>query len=267
MYNSIIKKILITFISKRLKNILVVGLLVCAFVNINAQTNDSSRLIDPISTDIVTIIPPLSVLIDSALNLPIIKVKEAELAYKKAMILTTNRNILKVIGFESFYNYGTSDIYSLNNAASSLNSSLNSSQVTSSRYGIGTFLRFSLYDLIERKNTIKLDKIRYEVTYYEKENEKLQIRKQIITMYYDLLLLQKKLKIAHQGLIDAQTQSSMGEKEFSQGELNLRDLAVFRDMRLKSQITVDTYWSEFMIAYTILQEMTGIKFSNLKNIE
>lgn len=247
-------------------NLKIVALISILSLNIQfskAQSLDTLRLIDPISTDIVNIIPPLSVLIDSAFNLPSIKVREADLAYKKAVITTTKRNLLKAIGFESYYSYGTSDIYSV----SSINTSLNTSQLTSSRYGIGTSFRISLYDLIERKNTIKVDKIRYEQSYYEKENEKLQVRKQIITMYYDLILLQKKLKLSHQSFVDAQTQTAMAEKEFSQGELSISELANLRDMKLKSQMLVDSYWSEFMVAYTLLQEVTGIKFSNLKNIE
>jgi outer membrane protein TolC len=236
--------------------------------NLHSQIVDSNRLIDPISTDIVNIIPPLSVLIDSALNTPSMKSLEASLAVRKIAILTSKRNILKNLSFQTYYNYGNTDVYSLSNSSSSINTLLNTaSQSTTSYYGVGTSLRFSIFDFLEYKNSIKVEKINYEQVYYEKEKEKLQIRKQIITQYYNLILLQKKLKMSHQSFIDAQTQAVMAEKEFAQGEMGLSEVAIFRDMKIKNQIQLDASWCDFMIAYTLLQDLTGIRFINLKNIE
>jgi len=236
-------------------------------IKIYSQSTDSLHYIDPISTDIVNIIPPLSILIDSALNSPSIKAKEAEMSYRKAVITTTKRNLLKDVGFQTYYNYGNTDVYSLSNSSSSINSVLNATSQSTSYYGIGASLRFSLFDIVEQKNVVKTSKILYEESYYTTENEKLFIRKQIITQYYELILVQKKLKNSHKALIDAQTQAEMAEKEFSQGEINLTDLASLRDTKLRNQIQVDSYLSEFMIAYSLLQELTGIRFINLKIIE
>ncbi len=233
-----------------------------------SQNADKQTLIDPISTDIVNIIPPLSILIDSALNSPSMKAKQAELSYRKSVITTTKRNLLKGVGFQTYYNYGNTDVFSLSNSSSSVNSLLNAtSQTSTSYYGVGASLRYSLFDIIEQKNTMKINKILYEESYYTTENEKLVIRKQIITQYYGLILLQKELKLSHLALIDAQTQTVMAEKEFSQGEISISELASLRDMKLKTQIQADTYFSEFMIAYTLLQDLTGIRFANLKIIE
>ncbi|MEI6821642.1 MAG: TolC family protein [Bacteroidota bacterium] len=233
-----------------------------------SQNTDKQTLIDPISTDIVNIIPPLSILIDSALNSPSMKAKQAELSYRKSVITTTKRNLLKGVGFQTYYNYGNTDVFSLSNSSSSVNSLLNAtSQTSTSYYGVGASLRYSLFDIIEQKNAMKINKILYEESYYTTENEKLVIRKQIITQYYGLILLQKELKLSHLALIDAQTQTVMAEKEFSQGEISISELASLRDMKLKTQIQADTYFSEFMIAYTLLQDLTGIRFANLKIIE
>ena len=264
MYNSI-------FMSKNIINRCLMLFIICCFmsipIKIYCQSTDSIHYIDPISIDIINIIPPLSILIDSAFNSPSVKVKEAEMAYRKLVITTTKRNLLKGVGFQTYYNYGNTDVYSLSNSSSSINSLLNATSQTTSYYGVGASLRFSLFDIIEQKNTVRTNKILYEESYYVTENEKLGIRKQIISQYYGLILLQKELKLSYQALIDAQTQAVMAEKEFSQGEISISELASLRDMKLKNQIQVDSYLSEFMIAYTLLQDLTGIKFANLKIIE
>jgi len=232
----------------------------------NSQVIDTSKAFNPILNDIIEIIPPLAVLIESAYdNSPLIKSREADLNYKNTVINSTKKLWIKNIGLESYINYGTADYYSINTLSTS--QSLTSTQQTTSRYNIGVYLRLPLYDIIDRNNLIKADKYRYEQSYWEKEEQKLYIKKLIIQQYNELILKQKLFKIANEAYLDAKLQANMAEKEFSQGELPLTDYARFRDIRAKSIMQYETSKYEFIIAYMILQETSGIEFESLKFIE
>lgn len=124
-----------------------------------------------------------------------------------------------------------------------------------------------MYDIIDRSNLIKAEKYRYEQSYWEKEEQKLFIKKLVIQQYNELILKQKLFKIANEAYLDAKLQANMAEKEFSQGELPLTDYARFRDIRAKSIMQYETSKYEFVLAYMLLQETTGLVFENLKFIE
>lgn len=232
-----------------------------------SQTVDTIKTINPILNDITDMIPPLAILIDSAYeNSALVKSRDANLSYKKTNINSTSKLWLKNIGLETYYNYGTSDYYAINNATSG-NQSLNTSIQTTNRYTIGAYVRLPLYDFLDRKNLIKAEKYLYEQAYYEKENEKAFLRKQLILQYNDVILKQKVFKITSESSIEAKLQSEMAEKEFAQGEISLSELARLRDIRAKNIMIYEQSKYDFINAYLILQEITGIKFISLKFIE
>jgi len=231
------------------------------------QNKENSAYINPILSDITELIPPLAVLIDSAYeNSAIVKSREADMAYKKTSINSTSNLWLKNIGLETYYNYGTADYFSINNTNTG-NQSLNNSVQTTNRYNIGAYLRLPLYDIIDRKNLIKADKYRFEQAYYEKENEKAFLRKQVILQYYDVILKQKLFKVTNESLIESKLQSEMAEKEFAQGELALSELARLKDVRAKSIMQYEQSKYDLINSYLLLQELSGIKFVTLKFIE
>jgi outer membrane protein TolC len=235
-------------------------------IRLNAQAIDTSKAFNPILNDIIDYIPPLAVLIESAYeNSPLIKSREADLNFKNTVIKSTQKLWIKNIGLESYFNYGTADYYSINTLSTS--QSLVSTQQTTSRYNIGAYLRLPLYDILDRSNLIKAEKYRYEQSYWEKEEQKLTIKKLVIQQYNELILKQKLFKIANEAYLDAKLQANMAEKEFSQGELPLTDYARFRDIRAKSIMQYETSKYEFVLAYMLLQETTGLVFENLKFIE
>jgi outer membrane protein TolC len=187
------------------------------------------------------------------------------MSYKKTSIKSTSNLWLKNIGLETYYNYGTADYYSINNTSG--NQALNTSVQTTNRYSVGAYVRLPLYDLFDRKNLIKADKYRYEQAYYEKENEKFFLRKQVILQYNDVILKQKLFRITNESLIESKLQAEMAEKEFAQGEINLTELARLKDMSAKSMMQYEQSKFDFINAYLMLQELSGVRFISLKFIE
>jgi outer membrane protein TolC len=239
---------------------------VCISNTIYCQKVEPEKSVNFILKDISEIIPPLAVLIDSAYeNSAIVKSREADMSYKKTSIKSTSKLWLKNIGLETYYNYGTADYYSINNTSG--NQALNTSVQTTNRYSVGAYIRLPLYDLLDRKNLINADKYRYEQAYYEKENEKFFLRKQVILQYNDVILKQKLFRITNESLIESKLQAEMAEKEFAQGEINLTELARLKDMSAKSMMQYEQSKFDFINAYLMLQELSGIKFISLKFIE
>lgn len=232
------------------------------FSSTYAQTNSNITEINPIISDITEYIPPLNALIDSAIfNSNSIKAKVNNVSIAQTSLITTKKIWLKNLSLEGYYNYGTSDYYTVNAAV------INNSQQVSNRYILGASLRIPIYEFFDRKNYIRTKKFEYEKIYFESETEKDYIRKQIILSYNDLILKQKIFKITNESYLDAKMQSEMAELQFSKGEIPLSEYARIKDIKAKSQIQLETSKIEFLNAYMIMQEFTGVKFKNLKFIE
>lgn len=168
---------------------------------------------------------------------------------------------MKYLGLDANYNYGTADYYSL------LNSSISTSIQQTSRYTFGASVKLPLFDIINRKNAINAEKIKYEFFQNEAESEKQAIRKSVIESYYSLILKQKLFKIANENYIEGKIQAEMAEKQFTNGELNIYDFSRIKSTKNSYQIQYETAKTEFTLAYLLLQELTGINFNQLKFIE
>lgn len=230
--------------------------------NLYAQSTVKEQVINPILTDISEILPPLEVLFDSAYEtVASYKAKSYNVTYQSTQITTVQRSWLKYLGLEAYYNYGTADYNSfLNNVGS------NSTQVTS-RYTLGAAVKLPVFDIINRKNSIKAEKIRYEFFVNEAETEKQLVRKSVIESYYALILKQKLFKIASENYIEGKMQAEMAEKQFTNGEIPIYEFSRIKSIKNSSQMQYETLKSEFTLAYLLLQEITGIKFNQLKFIE
>lgn len=230
--------------------------------NLYAQNTIKEQVINPILTDISEILPPLEVLFDSAYStIASYKAKTYNVSYQSLQITTAQRAWLKYFGLEAFYNYGTADFYSFSNATPT------TSQQITSRYTLGASVKLPLFDIINRKNQIKAEKIKYEFYINEAETDKQAIRKSVIENYYTLILKQKLFKIANENYIEGKMQAEMAEKQFTNGEIPLYEFSRLKSIKNSSQMQYETAKNEFTLAYLFLQEITGIKFNQLKFIE
>lgn len=247
-------------------NLYFIYALICYFVVSNyhsfGQNSNKEAIINPILTDISEVLPPLEVLFDSAYaNIASYKAKAYNVNYQATQITSIQRSWLKYIGLDAYYNYGTADFYSFVNNASS------TSLQQISRYTLGASVKLPIFDIINRKNAINAEKIKYEFYFNEAETEKQAIRKSVIESYYALILKQKLFKIANENYIEGKMQAEMAERQFTNGEIPLFEFSRLKSIKNSSQMQYETSKSEFTLAYLLLQELTGIKFNQLKFIE
>jgi len=127
--------------------------------------------------------------------------------------------------------------------------------------------RLPLDDLWDRRNRVKTAIKDVEKAMAVKENEVLELRKLIIVQYNQLLVTQKKLKIANDNVTTNALQKEMGDKEFLNGQTTLYELANINEMNRKAITDFEEARNAFYNAYMILQEIAGIKFNVINKIE
>ncbi|MBN1198833.1 MAG: TolC family protein [Bacteroidales bacterium] len=248
----------------------IIGLLfVCLTTTIflAGQTKDTLFVFNPIVDDITLRIPPLDDLIDSAIvHSPSVAFVDAEIYIRKYGIRSARRDVM-----QNFYLDAGMGLDYLNGYTNSQANVGNPTEVLTwqdnSAYALGISIRMPLDDLMDRRNRIKSATKYMEQAFSEREIQIKIIRRQIIEQYNRLIINQKILKIANDNQIFMSLQMALAEREFLNGQLSLYELARLNEMNRKAVTDFEQSRNEFYNAYMILQEIVGIKFNVINNIE
>ena len=231
------------------------------------QVRDTMFVFNPIVDDITLRIPPLDDLIDSAIvHSPAVASVDAEIYIRKYGIKTARRDIM-----QNFYLDAGLDVTYIDGLTNNttnlgdINSVL--SNQDNSGYAAGISIRMPLDDLMDHRNRVKSATKYMEQAFSERDIQIRLIRRDIIEQYNRLIINQKILKIANDNQIFMSLQMAMAEKEFLNGQLSLYDMARLNEMNRKAVTDFEDSRNEFYNAYMILQEIVGIKFNVIKNIE
>jgi len=242
-------------------------LLATALPGLYAQVKDTTYLFNPIVDDITLRIPPLEDLIDSAIvHSPYLKYVDADIYINKYQEKSAKREWMSNLYLDA--NIATDYYDGLTNNTTSLgdiNSVLTNQD--NSRYLIGVSIRMPMDDLWDRRNRVKAARKLVERTISERDFRIQEIRKSIIEQYNKLIINQRILKIANDNQIFMSLQMAMAEKEFLNGQLTLYELARLNEMNRKAVTDFEYARIDFYNAYMILQELVGIKFNVITNIE
>ncbi len=248
----------------------IIGLLIiCTATALSTigQTKDTLFVFNPIVDDITLRIPPLDDLIDSAIvHSPSVASVDAEIYIRKYGIKTARRDI-----WQNFYmdaGLGLDRLYGFTNTQVSVGipNDVSTSQ-DNKAYLLGINVRMPLDDLMDHRNRVKSATKYMEQAFSEREVQIKLIRRGIIEQYNRLIINQKILKIANDNQIFMSLQMALAEKEFLNGQLSLYELARLNEMNRKAVTDFEQSRNEFYNAYMILQEIVGIKFNVINNIE
>jgi len=231
------------------------------------QVRDTMFVFNPIVDDITLRIPPLDDLIDSAIvHSPAVASVDAEIYIRKYGIKSVRRDIMQNFYLDAGMNL--TYINGLTNNTTNLGD-INSvlSNQDNSGYAAGISIRMPLDDLMDHRNRVKTATKYMEQAFSERDIQIRLVRRDIIEQYNKLIINQKILKIANDNQIFMSLQMAMAEKEFLNGQLSLYDLARLNEMNRKAVTDFEDSRNEFYNAYMILQEIVGIKFNVINNIE
>ena len=215
---------------------------------------------DPLKDDISSILPPLSVLLDSAIaNNHFVQFRNLQIIINNCKLKTSRvdwtRNIgLQInVGYGNFYNYST-------NSSSGVVPPDVASNRSESKYNGVVYLNMPFSTLVDRKNQIKLAKTEIEQAQQMAGQQRFETRQLVINQYNDLILKQRLLRIKSKYFETARINMQMVEKEFANGITPITEYSRISQIFSYAESDYESSQTDFVTAYMILEEIVGMKF-------
>ena len=206
------------------------------------------------------LIPKPSILIDSVFKRSaMMNFRNQRIGVKESDLKSFRREWTKNFGLVADTRYGTFDNFSTN--ITEINSTSTSSLSQQLNYTVGLFLKIPVFDVINRKNQIRIAKFEVNAAKDMVEFEKEQLRKTVIQLYQDLILKQKLLQIKSKRLGTGKVNLEMVEKEFRNGVIEISEYVIISELVSKMESEYETAMSDFIIAKQLLEDMAGFVFS------
>ncbi len=201
-------------------------------------------------------LPILSILIDSAYqHSPMLKSQELLVQQKKIMTSIEKKSWMNALSFNSNYSQGT------NNAQTEGVVIPSYTKTSSAWYNAGLSFNISLSTLLNRKNSISISKINYEIEQNNLEEGKAILRKLLLELYTNVLLNEKKLRIRNEAVIIANLNFSYAEIEYKNNSITLAEFTKIHESTIKSNIYYEESKRDYQLSIAVLEELVGIKLN------
>lgn len=211
-----------------------------------------------LSVDIT--IPPLSVILDSALiTNPMVRFREQGIVGKESNLTYYKNYWTKNIGVQADVRYGTFNNFSTNTAEGQ-SPSVFATVTTQTVYGIGMYLKFPLQDLVDRRNQITMARSELDQARSMAEAQRDELRQEIIRQFNDVILKQRVLTIKSKNFSAARVNMDMSEKQFQNGVISVTEYTRISGIVSDIESEYETARTEFITSYMILEEMAGFSF-------
>jgi len=229
--------------------------------NVRAQV-----VFDPLNSDISQSLLPLNSLIDSALEHdPYVHFRDLQLIVNNAKLKADRSQWARNLGIQSDIRYGTFDNFSMNTSEGQSPASF-ATRSNQTNYGIGAYIKFPIYDVLNRKNQINLAETELEQAQSMAEVQRNEVRQLVIRQYNDLVLKNRLLKIRAKHLETARVNYIMVEKEFQNGVVDVTEFSRISEITARAESDFESVRIEFITAYLVLEEIVGFKF-NITNLQ
>jgi outer membrane protein TolC len=214
-------------------------------------------------------LPPLSELIDSAVNHnALMRVRNSDINAKASNLKSQSNFWIKNMGVQADSRYGTFNNFSTNTAEGQTPSIIatNTSQFN---YGVGVYLKFPIYDIVNRKNQVSQAKAELDVASNLADAQRDELRQVVIKQYNDVILKQRLLNIASQNLGNSRINMDMIEKEFQNGSISVSEYVRISDLASRTESEYEQARMNYITAFMVLEEIVGFKLnsSTIKNNE
>ena len=233
---------------------------ILGFINLSGfgQTPKKFNLL---TDDLSTMLPPLETLIESALkNNPFVKFRELQINVNKNKLQDQRSLWLKNFGVQTDIRYGTFDNFSTNTAEGQ-NPALLATRSVQLNYGAGAYMKFPIFDIVNRKNLINMAKSEVGQAEEMAEQQRNELRQKVIQQYNDLLLKQKLVKIKSKYLETSRINMEMVEKEFQNGVITLSEYSRISEIVTTGESNFEIVKTDFITAFMLLEESIGYKLN------
>ncbi len=228
--------------------LLVVQLLAALYLN--AQT---------LRLDTTTIsLLPLSDLIDSALqHSPLLKQQDALILKKELLAKIQKRQWMNTLALTGSAAYGTGNNFSVTDQGPVLTNTLTTQ--TTIFYNAGVTFYLPLANLFNTRAQIKA--AQQEVIYQQSKREEVEqnIKKEIITAYQNLILLDKKLALKSSKINTYHVSKELAFEQMQNGIINITEYNEAIENYNAAMLEMEETKNEMITAYLILEMLVGSK--------
>ncbi len=225
-----------------------------------AQGQQPDSLGVGIPAEDIPTLPPLEVLIDSALsNDPTLHYHDLQTLSNEYKLKLSRNDWAKNLGFQSDVRYGTFDNFSTN-TGDGQTPTIMATKSNQTNYGVGVFLKIPIDALVNHKSQVNLAKNAMEQSETMADAQRRVIRQQVIKQYQDVLLKQRLLEIRSRNVYSSRINMELVEKQFRNRQLNAADYARVSETAGRLEAEYEAARSDYITAYLILEEMVGFKF-------
>jgi outer membrane protein TolC len=227
---------------------------------------DIKVVFDPLVDNIQDKLPPLEVLIDSAIkSAPTIRMEEAEISISRYMLKEYRRAWTNNMGFSSNFKWGNNYQYTTSETVGGLPTEFLSTG-NQTFFDVGVYLKLPLFVVLNQQNSINQGKREIEKHIIRREEMIKEITQEVIFTYQYLLLHQDLLKIKNEAQVTSKLQVKMAEKEFLNGKISIAELARLTQNHSTNVYNFKKDRALFYRQYLILEQLVGMKFNLLNEI-
>ena len=231
---------------------LFVGLFMLMLTLASGQTD--SILLKSAGSNLIGMLPPLQLLIDSAMaNSPEMTISEVSLKQNEIEIRQGSKDWADLFGLGGRYGYGQFITSSEDIGV------IFSEPRTGYQISAGVSLPLSYF--VTRNGRMELLKTQMEISKQEMRRTEMDIRDQVIQTYNQLVLLQRLINISAEARESATLQYKMAEERFREGQISLEDLGSATNMRANFASEYEKLRAEFGEVYASLERLVGTPFS------
>jgi outer membrane protein TolC len=205
--------------------------------------------------------PPMRVMIDSAIKRSaMVRYSNQEINSKEYNLKSQETSWTKNVGIQADTRYGTFDNFSTNTAEGQ-NPSVLATKTSQFNYGVGAYVKVPFYDIFNHKNQINQAKTELSQAVSMADAQRDAVTQMVIRQYNDLIMKQRLLRIKSQNFESSKINMEMAEKEFKTGVINLSEFVRISDIVSRAETDYEAAKADFITAYMLLEEITGIKFN------
>ena len=221
------------------------------------ETPSDTFLLD-FDKDLVDQIMPFDSLYQLALkNSPVLKQEQANGEAAKA-----NYNFSKIVFFKNVYpfiNYssGNQQLASSGTLVSDLAQVINGY-----RYGVN--VQLPLDELIGRKSRLRQADATYRAVVAKREIEALNVKRELIRVYQDMLTAQRILKVRYRDEQASAMAYQVAEVELRQGKIEPREMAQISNFYAQAKSATEYQSGEFLKHFYDLQALIGVPMQYLQ---
>ncbi len=227
----------------------------CCYINFaSAQTSETK------SAPREILLPPLEDLIEAAIkHNPTIEFRRLGVERRESLVKSERNYWTRNFGFQTDAEYG--NLYNNSFSVEENTPNLLSTSTTQFNYAVGLYLKFPVFDIINRKQQIKQAQLEVDEAISMEESMKNEIRQLVIKQYQAIILKQKLLSIKSQNMGNARVNMEMVEKEFRNGVITILEYARISDITSKIEVEYETAKSDYFLAKKLLENTVGFTFS------